>query len=56
MISDRSKIYSLSKFKINCEKITKSMIVKKILKFMKDYKLVINTKIKNIQFILGIIF
>ena len=31
MISDRSKIYSLSKFKINCEKISKSMIVKKII-------------------------
>ena len=29
MISNRSKIYSLSKFKINCEKITKNMIVKK---------------------------
>ena len=30
MISSRSKIYSLSKFKINCEKISKNMIVKKI--------------------------
>ena len=30
MISNRSKIYSLSKFKINCEKISKNMIVKKI--------------------------
>tara|TARA_B100001123_G_C15074027_1_gene932804 strand:+ start:14 stop:526 length:513 start_codon:yes stop_codon:yes gene_type:complete len=32
MISDRSKVYSLSKFKINCEKTTKNMIVKKISK------------------------
>ena len=32
MISNRSKIYSLSQFKINCEKITKNMIVKKISK------------------------
>ena len=32
MISDRSKVYSLSKFKINCEKISKNMIVKKISK------------------------
>ncbi len=31
IISNRSKIYSLSKFKINCEKKTKSMIVKKII-------------------------
>ena len=30
MINKRSKTYSLSKFKINCEKITKNMIVKKI--------------------------
>ena len=30
MISSRSKIYSLSKFKINCEKLSKNMIVKKI--------------------------
>ena len=30
MISKRSKIYSLSQFKINCEKIPKNMIVKKI--------------------------
>ena len=30
MIAKRSKTYSLSKFKINCEKISKNMIVKKI--------------------------
>ena len=32
MISYRSKVYALSKYKINCEKLSKNMIVKKILK------------------------
>ena len=31
LISDRSKIYSKAKFKINCENLTKNMIVKQII-------------------------
>jgi len=31
LISDRSKIYSMSNYKINCEKFSKNEIVKKIL-------------------------
>ena len=32
LISKRSKIYSLAKFKVNCQKLTKNQIIKKILK------------------------
>ena len=32
LINDRSKIYSKAKFKINCETLTKNMIVKNIIK------------------------
>ena len=31
LITDRSKIYSLANFKINCEKLSKNMIIKKII-------------------------
>lgn len=31
LITDRSKIYSLANYKINCEKLSKNMIIKKII-------------------------
>ena len=31
LIADRSKIYSLANYKINCEKLSKNMIIKKII-------------------------
>ena len=31
LITDRSKVYSLADYKINCEKISKNMIIKKII-------------------------
>ena len=36
LISKRSKVYSKSQFKINCHKLTKNEIIKKILDLYKD--------------------
>ena len=36
LISDRAKIYNLSDYKINCDKINKNEIVKKIIKFYEN--------------------
>ena len=36
LISERSKIYNFSDYKINCDKINKNEIVKKIIKFYEN--------------------
>ena len=53
LIKKRSKLYSMAKYKINCENLSKTKVVKKFWIFMKKNKIQINSLSQRYSVIIG---